>query len=47
MKDYVLDENAVIRYFKVGNAGGGERVQKVGRQSLQRTAIFPDKRQSN
>ncbi len=27
MKDYVLDANAVIRYFKVGNAGGGETVQ--------------------
>jgi predicted nucleic acid-binding protein len=29
MKDYVLDANAVIRYFKVGNASGGESVQEL------------------
>jgi predicted nucleic acid-binding protein len=29
MKDYVLDANAVIRYFKVGNASGGEKVQDL------------------
>ena len=26
MKDYVLDANAVLRYFKMGNAGDGDRV---------------------
>jgi predicted nucleic acid-binding protein len=29
MKDYVLDANAVIRYFQVGNASGGEKVQAL------------------
>jgi predicted nucleic acid-binding protein len=29
MKEYVLDANAVIRYFKLGNASGGERVQDL------------------
>ncbi len=29
MKDYVLDANAVIRYLKVGNASGGEKVQEL------------------
>ena len=29
MKDYVLDANAVTRYFKVGNASGGEKVQDL------------------
>jgi predicted nucleic acid-binding protein len=29
MKDYVLDANAVIRYFTVSSAGGGEVVQDL------------------
>jgi predicted nucleic acid-binding protein len=38
MKDYVLDANAVIRYFKVGNAGGGERVQDLFLQAQRNQA---------
>lgn len=33
MKEYVLDANAVVRYFKVGNAGGGEKVQELFHQA--------------
>jgi predicted nucleic acid-binding protein len=29
MKEYVLDANAVVRYFNVGNASGGEKVQEL------------------
>jgi predicted nucleic acid-binding protein len=38
MKDYVLDANAVIRYFKVGNAGGGEKVQDLFLQAQRNQA---------
>jgi predicted nucleic acid-binding protein len=38
MKDYVLDANAVIRYFKVGNAGGGEKVQELFLQAQRNQA---------
>jgi predicted nucleic acid-binding protein len=38
MKDYVLDANAVIRYFKVGNAGGGEWVQDLFLQAQRNQA---------
>ena len=33
MKEYVLDANAVIRYFELGSTGGGERVRKLFEQS--------------
>ena len=29
MKEYVLDANAVLRYFKVGDAAGGDKVQDL------------------
>jgi len=29
VKDYVLDANAVVRYFRVGDAAGGEKVQDL------------------
>ena len=29
MKEYVLDANAVLRYFKVADAAGGEWVQDL------------------
>lgn len=38
MKDYVLDANAVIRYFKVGNASGGEKVQELFLQAQRNQA---------
>jgi predicted nucleic acid-binding protein len=38
MKDYVLDANAVIRYLKVGNASGGERVQDLFLQAQRNQA---------
>ncbi len=38
MKDYVLDANAVIRFFKVGNAGGGEKVQELFLQAQRNQA---------
>ena len=38
MKDYVLDANAVIRYFKVGNASGGEKVQDLFLQAQRNQA---------
>jgi predicted nucleic acid-binding protein len=38
MKDYVLDANAVLRYFKVGNAKGGERVQNLFLQAQRNQA---------
>jgi predicted nucleic acid-binding protein len=38
MKDYVLDANAVIRYFKVGNARGGEKVQDLFLQAQRNQA---------
>jgi predicted nucleic acid-binding protein len=38
MKDYVLDANAVIRYFKVGNAEGGEKVQDLFLQAQRNQA---------
>lgn len=38
MKDYVLDANAVLRYFKVGNAEGGERVQSLFLQAQRNQA---------
>jgi|SRR5882757_4086068 len=33
MKDYVLDANAVIRYFDVGSAEGGEKVRNLFEQA--------------
>ncbi|HEY6413537.1 MAG TPA: type II toxin-antitoxin system VapC family toxin [Edaphobacter sp.] len=33
MKDYVLDANAVIRYFGVGSAQGGEKVRRLFEQA--------------
>lgn len=33
MKDYVLDANAVIRYFGVGDGQGGEKVRSLFRQA--------------
>jgi predicted nucleic acid-binding protein len=38
MKDYVLDANAVIRYFKVGDASGGEMVQDLFLQAQRNQA---------
>jgi predicted nucleic acid-binding protein len=38
MKDYVLDANAVIRYFKAGNAKGGEKVQELFLQAQRNQA---------
>jgi predicted nucleic acid-binding protein len=38
MKDYVLDANAVIRYFKVGNTSGGESVQELFLQAQRNQA---------
>lgn len=38
MKDYVLDANAVIRYFQVGNASGGEKVQDLFLQAQRNQA---------
>jgi predicted nucleic acid-binding protein len=38
MKDYVLDANAVVRYFKVGNASGGEKVQDLFLQAQRNQA---------
>lgn len=29
MKEYVLDANAVLRYFRIGSTGGGEKVQDL------------------
>ena len=33
MKEYVLDANAVMRYFEVGSSGGGEKVRTLFEQS--------------
>lgn len=33
MKDYVLDANAVLRYFRVGEAEGGDRVLALFEQA--------------
>jgi len=33
MKDYVLDANAVIRYFGVGTVQGGEKVRRLFEQA--------------
>ena len=38
MKDYVLDANAVVRYFQVGNASGGEKVQDLFLQAQRNQA---------
>jgi predicted nucleic acid-binding protein len=38
MKDYVLDANAIVRYFKVGNAIGGEKVQDLFLQAQRNQA---------
>ena len=38
MKDYVLDANAVIRYFKVGAASGGEKVHDLFLQAQRHQA---------
>lgn len=38
MKEYVLDANAVIRYFKVGSAAGGEKVQELFLQAQRNQA---------
>ena len=37
MKDYVLDANAIVRYFKVGG-GGGEKVQELFLQAQRNQA---------
>lgn len=29
MREYVLDANAALRYFRAGDAGGGEKVQEL------------------
>jgi hypothetical protein len=33
MKDYVLDANAVIRYFGVGDGQGGDKVRGLFEQA--------------
>lgn len=33
MKEYVLDANAVIRYFGIGDTGGGEKVRELFEQA--------------
>jgi predicted nucleic acid-binding protein len=33
MRDYVLDANAVVRYFEVGKAAGGEKVRNLFEQA--------------
>ena len=33
MKEYVLDANAVVRYFEAGSSGGGEKVRNLFEQS--------------
>lgn len=38
MKEYVLDANAMIRYFKVGNGSGGEKVQDLFLQAQRNQA---------
>jgi predicted nucleic acid-binding protein len=38
MKDYVLDANAVIRYFGVGDGQGGEKVRSLFEQAEQNQA---------
>jgi predicted nucleic acid-binding protein len=38
MKEYVLDANAVIRYFKAGNARGGEKIQELFLQAQRNQA---------
>jgi predicted nucleic acid-binding protein len=38
MKEYVLDANAVIRYFKMGDAGGGEMVRDLFLQAQRNQA---------
>jgi predicted nucleic acid-binding protein len=38
MKDYVLDANAVIRYFGVGEGQGGEKVRTLFEQAEQNQA---------
>ncbi len=38
MKDYVLDANAIVRYLKVGNADGGEKVQELFLQAQRNQA---------
>lgn len=40
MKAYVLDANAVIRYLKVGNASGGEKVQELFLQAQRNQALL-------
>lgn len=38
MKDYVLDANAVLRHFKVGNASGAEEVHDLFLQAQRKQA---------
>jgi predicted nucleic acid-binding protein len=38
MKDYVLDANAVIRYFGVGDAQGGDKVRGLFEQAERKQA---------
>ena len=38
MKDYVLDANAVVRYFNVGDASGGEMVRDLFLQAQRNQA---------
>jgi predicted nucleic acid-binding protein len=38
MKDYVLDANAVIRYFGVGDGQDGEKVRSLFEQAEQNQA---------
>jgi predicted nucleic acid-binding protein len=33
MKEYVLDANAVLRYFAIGDGGGGEKVRTLFEQA--------------
>ena len=33
MKDYVLDANAVLRYFSIGAAAGGDKVRRMFEQA--------------
>jgi predicted nucleic acid-binding protein len=38
MKDYVLDANAILRFFKVSNAEGGEKVRVLLEQAQRHQA---------
>jgi predicted nucleic acid-binding protein len=38
MKEYVLDANAVLRYFAVGDGEGGEKVRRLFEQAEQNQA---------